>query len=165
MPRPLLFFVALLSAVFGAWFFQSQPRHNTHVVDASAVIATDLQGEALDFSAATGKPKLVNFWASWCKPCVVELPLLESFAEQYRGKIDVIAVAIDTQKHVEDFLQQHPLELEVAIATADGNTVMAEWGNDKSLLPFSALLDENGELIDTHLGAFTIESLKKFVKP
>lgn len=162
MPRLVLLFAALCSGAFGAWFFQSQLADNKPV---GAVIATDLQGEAFDFSAATGKPKLVNFWASWCKPCVVELPLLESFAEQYRDDIDVIAVAIDTQKHVQEFLQQHPLKLEVAVGTAEASEVMANWGNEHSLLPFSALLDENGKLINTHLGAFTIKSLKEFVKP
>lgn len=59
---------------------------------------TDTKGRAHNFSDHRGRPLLVNFWATWCGPCIVELPSLDSFARDYKDRIDVIAVSLDSNK-------------------------------------------------------------------
>lgn len=66
------------------------------------VAFTDTNGKPHRFSDFRDRPLLVNFWASWCAPCVVELPSLDTFAKDYQGRIDVIAVAVDTTKKAKE---------------------------------------------------------------
>jgi thiol-disulfide isomerase/thioredoxin len=54
------------------------------------------------FSDFAGKPTLVNFWASWCTPCIAELPSLEKFANHYNGRMNVIAVALEPEKKAQE---------------------------------------------------------------
>lgn len=58
----------------------------------------DLKGKEHRFADFGGMPLLVNFWATWCLPCVVELPSLQRFADHYKGRIKVIGVALEPQK-------------------------------------------------------------------
>ena len=160
MQRLLVIIVAIAAAGFGGWFAnsqQEQPRAE------ALVYATDLAGNNTDITAGSGKPKLINFWASWCKPCVEELPLIESYAAEHAAQLDVLAVAIDTLPHVEEFLAKHPLSLPIAVGTPWASELMAEWGNDISALPFSAMLDADGNLLKVHTGPFEAESLAAFV--
>ena len=153
MQRITLLIVAVAAAAFGAWTFQSN----------SKVFATDLAGNPVEIISTMGKPMLVNFWASWCGPCVVELPLIERYAAENSDQLDVLAVAIDTLPHVNDFLKEHPVDLPIAVGTALASELMIEWGNDKSALPFSVLLSADGDVLKFHLGPFDEESLVTFV--
>lgn len=160
MQRLLVIIVAVAAAGFGGWYASSQQEQPAIEV---VVYATDLAGNSTDISAGSGKPKLINFWASWCKPCVKELPLIESYAAENAAQLDVLAVAIDTLPHVQDFLAKHPLDLPIAVGTPLASELMAEWGNDISALPFSAMLDADGKLVKVHTGPFDAESLHTFV--
>ncbi len=73
---------------------------------------TDLTGKSLKFSDFAGKPALINFWATWCAPCVVELPSLEKLQKHYEGQMNVIAVALEQGRQPSDikaFLDQRQL--------------------------------------------------------
>ena len=54
-----------------------------------------IDGKTYRFSDFAGKPTLVNFWATWCTPCIVELPSLEKLGDHYKGRMNVIAVALE----------------------------------------------------------------------
>lgn len=160
MPRVLVFVVAIAAAGLGVWFSWSNAPLE---VASSEIYATDLAGESVDIRAGNGKPKLVNFWASWCAPCVVELPIIERYAAEHAQQLEVLAVAIDTLPHVNDFLAEHPVDLPIAVGTAHASDLMTEWGNTSSALPFSAMLDAEGKLLRVHLGPFDEASLVAFV--
>lgn len=67
-----------------------------------------VDGKKVRFSDFAGKPTLVNFWATWCTPCIVELPSLSRMAEHYKGRMNVIAVALEpkkTPKEIAEFLE------------------------------------------------------------
>jgi len=160
MQRLLVIIVAIAAAGLGGWYASTQQEQ---AATKPPIYATDLTGNTTDITAATGKVKLINFWASWCLPCVEELPLIESYANTNAQKLDVLAVAIDTLPHVQDFLAKHPVDLPIAVGTAMASELMAEWGNDISALPFSALLDAEGKLVKIHMGPFDAKSLQAFV--
>lgn len=72
----------------------------------------DLKGNRVRFSDFKGTPTLVNFWATWCAPCVVELPSLESLGQRYEGRMNVIAVSLDRGKkpaEIAGFLERREL--------------------------------------------------------
>jgi thiol-disulfide isomerase/thioredoxin len=62
-----------------------------------------LNGEDLPMSPYLGRPLLVNFWATWCPPCVEELPLIERYFQQHRATAAVLAIAVDNTPAVQQF--------------------------------------------------------------
>ncbi len=161
MQRVLILVTALIAGAVGAWLFQVQESSTS---EQEMRVATDLSGAPVDFRAGSGKLKLVNFWASWCKPCVVELPLIEQYASDNSNTLDAVAVAIDTHEHVQDFLKQNPLSLNIVVGTPRASDIMASWGNEMTVLPFSVLLDHDGNLLKAHTGPFNEQSLREFVE-
>ncbi len=77
-----------------------------------ALSAVSGEGKPLDLAGRRDRPLLLNLWATWCAPCVVELPSLESLARTYDERMDVMAVSIDigkTSADIDAFLQKHKI--------------------------------------------------------
>jgi len=101
---------ALRTKAFGAQFENLMAA--TEPMAFPDISFNDTNGNVHRFSDYRDRPLLVNFWATWCAPCVVELPSLDRFAKDYGGQIDVIAVALDTTKNAKqigDFLENRKL--------------------------------------------------------
>ena len=115
------------------------------------IVFNDPDGNETSLKAFAGKPTLMNLWASWCAPCVMELPTLDKLAQTQAGKINVIAVSQDDAPHasVEAFLKKHQ------IATLDSyqDPKMALSGAlGAEVMPTSVLYDANGREIWRYVG-------------
>jgi thiol-disulfide isomerase/thioredoxin len=100
--------------------------------------------------AFEGKPTLVNLWASWCAPCVKELPTLDKLAKAEGGRLNVVAISQDDAPHtsVEAFLKTHGVGL-----TSYQDPKMALSGAlDAEVLPTSVLFDANGKEVWRYVG-------------
>jgi thiol-disulfide isomerase/thioredoxin len=121
------------------------------------------EGGKLVMADFRGKPLLINFWATWCVPCVRELPALQRFQREQAGKgWHVIALAVDQPVPVIEFVNRFKLELTVALADADALEWQREMGNDKGGLPFSLVLDAAGRARHRKLGETTIDDLTRW---
>ena len=110
-------------------------------------------GGGLDMAAFRGKPLLVNFWATWCPPCVEELPMIESFWREHAAKgIQVLALAIDQPSSVRRFLDRQPLSFPVGLAGLEGTALAKSLGNINGGLPFSVFFKANGSIYSQKLG-------------
>lgn len=115
---------------------------------------------------------IVNFWGTWCPPCVKELPLLNNNQAALLGKAQpftpVLALAIDKPEAVQRFLGKHPLpNLTVAVAGLEGLSILKEVGNNTGQLPYTIVLDSTGAIVHKHLGeldAQQIIQLQNFVQ-
>ncbi|MDZ7938263.1 MAG: TlpA disulfide reductase family protein [Rhodoferax sp.] len=110
-------------------------------------------GGTLSMESLKGRPLLVNFWATWCAPCVEELPLINAFYREHRANgWQVLALAVDQLAPVQKFLQTMPLDFSVGLAGSVG----AEWarslGNLAGGLPFSVVLDSQGTIVQRKIG-------------
>ncbi len=127
----------------------------------------DLNGQAQAFSQWRGRPLLVNFWASWCPPCVREMPLLDDFAaaqEAIHG-VRVIGVALDDTDAVADFLAEHPVRFPILIEPSGPSDTSVLLGNRRGVLPYSVLIDADGVLVRGKVGAFDHGEIEGFVEP
>jgi len=119
-----------------------------------------LDGVMLAASTFKGKPLLLNFWATWCPPCVEELPLIDNFFLQNKAKgWQVLALAVDQAAPVTRFLKQSPLNFSVALAGFPGIEVSKSLGNVTGALPFTVVFGSNGNVLHRKMGKLTVDEL------
>jgi thiol-disulfide isomerase/thioredoxin len=115
----------------------------------------DLAGRTHRLDPADGRARLINYWASWCPPCVEELPLLDAYARtQGPNGIQVVGIALDDAEPVRAFLARRPvayLSLLEPPGTSDSSVTL---GNTRKVLPFSVLIGEDGRIRRLRVGAF-----------
>jgi thiol-disulfide isomerase/thioredoxin len=158
--RVMLTAGATLAALAGAGLFWWRQRPEApEPPDAAALAAFWSQswdtpdGRPLAAAQYRGRPLLVNFWATWCPPCVEELPLLDDFHRAQRGQgWQVLGLAIDQPSAVRAFLGRQPLSFPVGLAGLGGTELARSLGNPQGGLPFSVLLDRDGGLVARKLG-------------
>jgi thiol-disulfide isomerase/thioredoxin len=122
----------------------------------------DLQGAAQALSGYVGRPLVMNFWASWCAPCVREMPLLESLHHQHPD-LTVLGLAIDTRANVLRFLDKVPVSYPVLLTGTQGIPLMRELGNKGGGLPFTVLYDARGHADSMVLGELRPDDLQSRV--
>ncbi|MDA8444501.1 TlpA family protein disulfide reductase [Paracidovorax valerianellae] len=121
-------------------------------------------GEPVAMERFRGKPLLVNFWATWCPPCVDELPLLNAFYRENAAKgWQVVGLAIDQPSSVRKFLDRLPLEFPVGLAGLSGTELGRSLGNLTGGLPFSVLLGADGTVLHRKMGQVTPQDLQQWV--
>jgi thiol-disulfide isomerase/thioredoxin len=112
------------------------------------------EGGELALADFRGKPLVLNFWATWCPPCVTELPLLDAFHREHTATgWSVVGLAVDSPTPVREFLLKRPLALPVGLAGLDGVEFGRSLGNLQGGLPFTVVLDRTGDVRRRHLGA------------
>lgn len=123
----------------------------------------DPQGAPLAVQQYQGKPLLINFWATWCPPCVEELPMLNTFFRQNKANgWQVLGLAVDRVDMVQRFLRQNPLDFPVAMAGLGGSELGRALGNVSGGLPFTVVVDSAGAIAQRKLGRVTAENLAQW---
>jgi len=129
---------------------------------AQGFVFKDMQGQAQRLSDYRGKWVLVNFWATWCPPCLQEIPDLVALHEAHK-KTDlvVIGVALDsTGESVVDFVAKKHVSYPVVL----GDYELAEQVGEVNALPTSYLFDPTGKLVSYQEGMVTRESVESYIK-
>ena len=120
-------------------------------------------GSPLALETLRGHPLVVNFWATWCVPCVREMPQLERFHRAYAARgWRVLGVAIDSPTPVREFLAKVPVSFDIGLAGFGGTDLARQWGNSAGALPFTVVLDARGRLRERKLGATDLAELSRW---
>ena len=110
-----------------------------------------LDGQEFLLNALKGRPLVVNFWATWCAPCVQEMPYLDSMAKEL-PEIVFVGIGIDTAQNIAQFVAKLPVSYRLLVAGHAGIAMVRELGNSAGGLPFTLLFDANGSIFDSILG-------------
>ena len=102
-----------------------------------------------------GKPTLVNLWASWCAPCLKEMPELQAFAsEQAANGVQVVGIALDDAASVQAMLQRLAITYPNLIDAPGPADAGVRLGNPAGVLPYSVLVSADGRVLKTRIGPF-----------
>lgn len=123
------------------------------------------KGGQLSLSKAKGKPLLINFWATWCPPCVKEMPELDRFHREFTPKgWSVIGLAIDGPTPVKEFLAKVAVGFDLGLAGFGGTELAQALGNESGGLPFSVMIDAQGKVRHRKMGATHFEELAAWAR-
>lgn len=117
-------------------------------------------GAGMALRSLRGRPLVVNFWATWCPPCVKEMPELDRFVREFGGQgWQVLGVAIDQAGPVQTFLKQTPVSFPIVLAGNEGLSWVRRLGNPNGGLPFSVQFGADGLAVRRKLGSTTFDEL------
>ncbi len=124
-----------------------------------------LDGAMLATTSFKGKPLVLNFWATWCPPCIEELPLLNAFYGENKSKgWQVLGLAVDQAGSVTRFLKQSPLNFSVALAGFPGIEVSKSLGNLSGGLPFTVVFGSTGAVLHRKMGRLTSDDMHAWLR-
>lgn len=125
---------------------------------AEAIFAArlpDSLGVEQDLSHLRGKVVVVNFWATWCAPCVEEMPGFVRLQEKYREQgVVFVGVALDDPDEVRPFMNRLRVDYPVLTAEAAGYELLKAAGDSKGVMPYTLLIDRSGAVTQTRSGIF-----------
>ena len=113
-----------------------------------------------------GRPLLVNVWASWCPPCIEEMPELDRYARaQGDDGVQVLGLALDDAQAVREFLQRIPVRYPLAIDAPGPADAGVRLGNPKGVLPYSILVSAYGRLLMQKIVPFEPGEIDRWAAP
>ena len=127
-----------------------------------ALSLPDAAGQALAFSGFAGHSLIVNFWATWCPPCVEEMPELSAlYRELSPGGLKMIGIGIDSPARIADFATRTPVSYPLVSAGMGGTDIGREFGNAAGVLPFTAVINAQGRIAHRIVGRLKLDALRK----
>ena len=119
------------------------------------------EGGSLDLGALKGKVVVLNFWATWCPPCVEEMPELDALYPELKAQnIEMVGIAIDSPSNVDQFLRTTPVNYPIVLAGMTGTELGKSLGNTQGGLPFTVILTDDGKQILAKAGRIQMEEIK-----
>ncbi len=123
----------------------------------------DLTGAERLSSEWDGKPRVINFWATWCPPCRREIPLLMALQGEYGEQLAIVGIAIDDMDAVRDYAVETRFNYPVLVGQQNavdlGNQVHPDWIG----LPFTAFVNGAGDIVRVHVGELHRDQAEAFL--
>lgn len=160
-----LLIAGLVAAAAGVYFGHRATAPKTPADNAVAAFygskLPDANGAPLDLAAFRGHPVVINFWAPWCGPCVEEMPELSALAQEQKSKAKFVGIGIDSAANIQTFLSKVHVTYPVAVAGFGGTELGRQFGNEVGGLPFTVILNSQGEITFRKMGRVHADELRE----
>jgi thiol-disulfide isomerase/thioredoxin len=157
--------LAALGAGAGFAIWRTRADHAHAEASFWQMVLERPDGGSLAMASLRGQPVLLNFWASWCAPCIKEMPLLDRFHREQRGRgWQVVGLAIDSAAPVKDFLSRMSVGFPIVLGGLGGVELTRGFGNRNANLPFTVVFDTAGHVQETKLGAVHPDDLERWAR-
>jgi peroxiredoxin len=131
-----------------------------------AISLPGLDGKTHQLSDYRHHRLLLNFWASWCAPCLEEMPALDQLQAKFGERAPiVIGIAMDDPARVRSFLAEHPVKYPILLGRLDSPSTSLELGNMREVLPYSVLIDANGRILAAQTGILSSAQIQRWLEP
>lgn len=156
--QTLLAFVATaaIAAAAGAGVAWLRIAPQPAAADTTTLFAStfdDADGRRQPVAQWKGRPLVVNFWATWCPPCVEEMPDLQRVRDEYRARgVEIIGVGIDNAAKIREFRDRLGITLPLLVAGVGGTELGRELGNQAGVLPYTVLVARDGKVVQRKIG-------------
>jgi thiol-disulfide isomerase/thioredoxin len=125
---------------------------------------SDPDGKLQALSQWKGKLLVLNFWATWCGPCVAEMPDLEKAQQAFAGQnVVIVALGTESPTRVREFRDQHRLHLNLLAGGYDALTLARGLGNTQGVLPYTVLVSTDGKVLQTQTGPLLPGQLRGWI--
>ena len=121
----------------------------------------NLAGEPQSIQSWPGKPLLINFWATWCAPCLREIPMLKEL-QTARSDLQVVGIAIDKRDPVVEFAGNMEFNYPILVGQSEAWAAAAALGVNIYALPFTIFTGGDGSILGVHTGELHAEHLEVF---
>ena len=151
-----------IGAYFGARQMAPEPAQSGAVHELLNQTLPDVGGKPQRLDQWQGKILVVNFWATWCAPCVKEMPELSALQTELKGKsIQIIGIGIDSASNIAEFAGKYQITYPLIVAGMSGAKFTRTLGNQAGGLPYTVIIGRKGELSKTYLGQLSIDELRR----
>lgn len=163
--------VALAAAAAGTWFGLRKRRSpgdetaaaDPHVDTLFQQTLPDPSGTPVELADFRGRTVVFNFWATWCTPCIEEMPELSAMHTELAPAVQIIGIGVDSAENIRQFAEKLPVSYPLVVAEASAISWMRELGNTRNGLPFTVVVDPAGAVRTRVLGRFDEASLRSVI--
>lgn len=158
--------VAILFAVFGIFFANQRlspvPAQSSAVGTFLSQTMKDADGQEQHLDQWKDRTLIVNFWATWCAPCVDEMPELSALQQEIAAQnIQILGIGIDSASNIADFARKYRISYPLYVGGINGSELSRALGNQGGGLPFTVIIGRDGQVKKAYLGRLKMEELRK----
>ena len=158
--------VALAAGILVHLTLRSGAPDTAAVSALTAAQFKDLSGQSGSLEQWRGRVLVVNFWASWCPPCLEEIPGLVRIHRELAAKgLQIVGIAVDSADNARKSAAQLGVSYPVLVAGMEVIDLTRRLGNRPGALPYTLILDRNGKVVATHLGLISEAELTRIITP
>ena len=162
----LISLLALLAGVFSShWISKTGLASDPAIKAFFANPWQTADGKSVKTEAWQGKVLVVNFWASWCPPCVEEMPTLDLLQKDFlQQNVLFVGIGIDSPSNIREFLKNTPVSYPIVIGGLEGSALSKQMGNTSGALPYTLIINSKGKAVYSKLGKISEDELRKAIK-
>jgi thiol-disulfide isomerase/thioredoxin len=176
--RRTLVYGAAIAGVVGGFFFGSNRPEKKESNNAASNPSNDdaaiktlfglsfenASGQSIPLAKYREKPLVINFWATWCPPCVEEMPELSEWNRKVQDKVAIVGIGIDSPSNIREFAVKNKISYELLIAGMGGTELSRLLGNTTGALPFTVVISQNQKIALKTLGKFSLPQIEAATK-